>query len=145
MNTLFDEQMINLKIYFIEDESNIKYEKYVFNGISPPKDIEFKEITYNSFKILWNYDYKKLNRDKNKIKFKIEMRKKNEDKKFEKIYEGKDMNYTVNNLNNNTDYEIKICCIYNNLDDIWSEIKNIKTSEFYSLILSESERCQVFS
>ena len=145
MNKLFDEQMINLKINFIEEESNIKYEEYIFNGISPPKDIEIKDITNNSFKILWNYDYKNLNIDKNKIKFKIEMRKKKENEKFEKIYEGKDINYSVNNLKNNTDYEIKICCIYNNLDGIWSEIKSIKIPEFDSLILSESERCQEFS
>ena len=42
MNKLFDEQMINLKINFIEEENNIKYEEYIFNGISLPKDIEIR-------------------------------------------------------------------------------------------------------
>ena len=36
--------MKNLKITFIEEESNIKYEEYYFNGLLPPKEIESKDI-----------------------------------------------------------------------------------------------------
>ena len=50
------------------------------------------------------------------------------------------MNCLVDNLNNNTNYEIRICSIYNNIEGIWSEIKRIKTNEFVSLILNESKR-----
>ena len=50
MRNLFQELMKNLKISFIENESNIKYEEYFFNGIPKPKEINFKDISTNSFK-----------------------------------------------------------------------------------------------
>ena len=52
------------------------------------------------------------------------------------------MNCLVENLIKNTNYEIRISPNNNN---IWSEIKKIKTSEFNSLILSESQKCEEFS
>ena len=33
------------------------------------------------------------------------------------------MNYIINNLNSDTNYEIRICSVYNNINSIWSEIK----------------------
>jgi len=83
-----------------------------------------------------------LNIEKNKIKFKIEIRKENSDDI--KIYEGNVMNYLINNLNSNTNYEIRICSVYNDINSIWSEIKKAKTNEFDSLILKESNRIDEF-
>ena len=59
-----------------------------------------------------------------------------------KVYEGNKMNYLINNLNRNTNYEIRICSIYNDINSIWSDIKKVKTNEFDidSLILKESKR-----
>ena len=56
------------------------------------------------------------------------------------------MNYLINNLDSNTDYEIKICSVYNDINSIWSEIKKVKTNEFDfdSLILNESNRIDEF-
>jgi len=82
-----------------------------------------------------------LNIDKNKIKFKIEIRKENSDDI--KIYEGNEMNYLINNLDSNTNYEIRICSVYNDINSIWSEIKKAKTY-FDSLILKESNRVDEF-
>ena len=138
MKKLIKELMKNIKITYNEEENNIKYEEYYFNGILPPKDIEFKEFTDTSFKIYWKNDDKIINN--NKIKYKVEIRKENE--KFEKIYEGNEMNCLIKNLNKNTNYEIRISPNNNN---IWSEIKKIKTSEFNSLILSESQKYKEFS
>jgi len=139
--------MRNIKILFEEKENKVKYEEYFFNGIPSPKDIEFKDIDANSLKVYWKLDNKNLlNIDKNKIKFKIEIRKENNDDNFNKIYEGNEMNYLINNLDSNTNYEIRICSIYNDINSIWSEIKKVKTNEFDidSLILKESNRVDEF-
>ena len=91
-------------------------------------------------------DINLLNIDKNKIKFKIEIRKENNDDNFIKMYEGYEMNYLINNLDNNTNYEIRICSIYNDINSIYSEIKKVKTNEFDidSLILKESNTVDEF-
>jgi len=54
------------------------------------------------------------------------------------------MNYLINNLNSNTNYEIRICSVYNDINSIYSEIKKVKTNEFDSLILGESKRYDEF-
>jgi len=137
--------MRNIKISFEEKENKVKYEEYFFNGIPSPKNIEFKDIDINSFKVLWKIeDINILNIDKNKIKFKIGIRKENTDDNFNKIYEGNEMNYLINNLDSNTNYEIKICSVYNDINSIWSEIKKVKTNEYISLILKESKRYDEF-
>ena len=145
MKKLNDTCMRNIKINFEENENKIKYEEYLFNGIPSPKDIEFKDIDANSFKVNWKIeDINILNIDKNKIKFKIEIRKENSNINFNKIYEGNEMNYLINNLDSNTNYEIRICSVYNDINSIWSEIKKIKTNEYISLILKESNRYDEF-
>jgi len=144
---LNDTCMRNIKISFEEKDNKVKYEEYFFNGIPSPKDIEFKDIDSNSLKVLWKMEnINILNIDKNKIKFKIEIKKENTDDNFNKIYEGNEMNYLINNLESNTNYEIRICSVYNNINSIWSEIKKVKTNEFDidSLILKESNRVDEF-
>ena len=140
MDILTKELMKNIKISFIEEENKIKYEEYYFNGIPIPKNIEIKEIGSNSFKIFWKLeDINLLNIDKNKIKYNIEIRKENEN--FKKIYEDNNNNYLVNNnLEKNTNYEIRICAIYKGVRSDWSEIKKIKTKSVDSLILKEEEK-----
>ena len=54
------------------------------------------------------------------------------------------MNCIANYLNSDTNYEIRICTIYNNIHSIWSETKKIKTSIIDSTILNESKRCDEF-
>ena len=109
IDILIKELMKNIKISFIEEESKIKYEEYYFNGIPIPKNIEIKDIYTNSFKVFWKLE-DLLNIDKNKIKYNIEIRKENE--KFKKIYEDNNNNYLINNnLEKNTNYEIRICSI----------------------------------
>lgn len=51
MKILFQELMKSLKFSYNEKENKINYEKYIFNGILPPKDIEFEEIGNNYIKI----------------------------------------------------------------------------------------------
>ena len=144
MKKLNDTCMRNIKIYFEEKENKIKYEEYSFNGIPSPKNIEFKDIEANSLKVNWKIDdINLLNIDKNKIKFKIEIRRDNSDDNFKKIFEGNEMNYLINNLDSDTNYEIRISSVYNDINSNYSEIKKVKTN-IDSLILKESKRYDEF-
>ena len=141
MKKLISALMGNIKISFIEEQSNIKYEEYFFNGIQIPKDIEFKEIGTKSFKIFWKVDdINILNLDKNQLKYRVEIRKENSNDKFLQVYEGNNNNCLVNELNKNTNYEIRICSANNDLISNWSEIHKIKTKDFDCIILRESQR-----
>ena len=65
------------------------------------------------------------------------MRKKN--KKFNKIYEGNENNYKIDNLKLNTKYEFRICSIYNDIEGSWTDIHKIKI-DFDSIILKDVEK-----
>ena len=134
----------NMKITFNEEESTIKYEEYYFNGFPIPQDIEFKEIQSNNLKVSWKLDdINILNIERNQIQYIIEIRKENE-QKFNKIYEGKDSNYLVNNLEINTNYEIRVCSVYNKVKSNWSEINKVKTKRIVSIILNKTGREKEF-
>ena len=136
MNKISQILMKNLKLDFIDD--NIKYEEYYFNGLSIPKDIQISDIKVNSCNISWKIDdINILNIDKNKIKYKIEIRKENE--QFNSIYENNNMNYNINKLESNTNYEIRLCTIYNNIISNYSDIIKIRT--FDSILLNETNKC----
>ena len=138
---IFQQLMKNMKISFIENESQIKYEEYYFNGIPIPNNIEFNNIGTNSFQINWKIDnINILNINKNEIKYRIEIRKENMKEKFVKVYEGNEYNYTINNLNKNTNYEIRICSLYKDIISDWTKIYKIKTKDFDSLILNNVEK-----
>ena len=143
MRIIFQELMKNMKIYFIEDESKIKYEEYFFSGVPNPTKIEIKEISSISFRITWNLDkISILNINKKEVKFIIELRKSNQFEKFKQIYKGKETNLVINGLERNTNYEIRIRSIYKDLIGNWSQIYKVKTKNFIidSVILSETER-----
>ena len=140
---LFQELMRNLKLEFIENETNIKYTDYYFNGIPSPKNIEVKDISSNSAQIIWKIDNLNiLNLNYKDIKFSLELRKPNG--KFIQIYSGKDTNFIVNDLNPNEEYEFRICSYCNNLISNWSEIKKFKTLDYVSKILGETKREKEF-
>ena len=137
--------MRNLKISFQNEETKVKYEEYFFNGIQIPKDIEFKDISSYSFKLLLKIDnINILNIDNKQIKFKVEIRKENKNEKFINVYEGNNSNCLIDNLNENTNYEIRICCIYNDLIGSLSPNQKIKTSDFSSIILNECKNKNEF-
>ena len=87
-----------------------------------------------------------LNIDKKEIKYRIEIKKENKKEKFKQIYEGKDNSFLIDNLEKNTNYEIKLCSIYNDIISNYTQIYKIKTKNFEidSLILSEIERGKEF-
>ena len=149
MNTLFQQLMRNIKFSFQEEQSNIKYEEYYFNGIPIPKNISFKNVSCNSLNIIWELDNLNIiNVDNNQIKFKVEMRKVNSKEKFIQVYDANDKNCKINNLEKNTDYEFRIRAYYNDKMGLWCEIQKIKTINIDvscdSIILDESQRKEEF-
>ena len=143
MKKLYEELMRNIKFNFKDENNkcNIVYDEYYFNGIPKPKNIQLKDITSSSVNISWDIDNLNLiNINKNEIKYKIEIKKENE--KYNKVYEGNNQNYTIQNLIKNTNYEIKISSIYNDLIEANGLIQNIKTSNIKidSIILAETQR-----
>ena len=70
------------------------------------------------------------------------MRKENEI--FNKVYEGNNNNYFLNNLTKNTNYELRICFFYNDIIGEWTQIQKFKTSNVDSVILNECERKDEF-
>ena len=139
MKKLCQEFMKSLKISFQEEETNIKYEEYYFNGFQTPKDIEIKDVSTNNFLLLWKIDdIKNIKNFDNKLyKVRVEIRKENE--KFNQVYEGNENNCLIDNLNSNTNYEIRMCSVYNDLISPWSQIHKVKTLIFDSIILLESK------
>ena len=138
---LFQELMKNLKISFKEEETNINYSEYYFNGIPYPRDIEVKDITLNSAKLIWKIDnLKLLNIDNKNIKFRVEIKKDKE--KFEQIYEGNETNCILSNLIRNTEYEFRIYSFYEDIISSWTKKNTFKTLNFDcdSKILIESKR-----
>jgi len=135
MNDISRTVMKSMKLDFIDD--NIKYEEYYFNRLSIPKDIQIKDIKFNSCNISWKIDdINMVNIDKNKIKYRLEIKKENEN--FISIYEDNNMNYNINKLDSNTNYEIRICTIYNNIYSNYSDI--LKFSTIDSILLTETKK-----
>ena len=147
MNNIFQELMRNIKISFNEEENNIKYEEYYFNGMPKPNNIEFKDITNCNLNINWKIDNLNINNFEYKnIKYEIEMRKEN--KIFKKIYEGNNKNCKIDNLKPGQNYEFRIRSIYNDCFGSWTDIQKIKTKDYFiidSNILIESKRKKEFS
>ena len=85
-----------------------------------------------------------LNIDKKDVKFRIEIKKENKKEKFKQIYEGKDNDYLIENLEKNTNYEIKLCSVYNELISNYTQIYKIKTNNIDSIILNETEKGDEF-
>ena len=137
--------MKNLKIIFNENKNNIIFDEYYFNGLQMPKDIQFSEINTNSFKISWKKDEIKIKNkdvnDYNEMKYKVEIRKNNN--KFKLVYEGNNNKCEINDLEEDTNYEIRICSFYNNINSNWTEIYKIKTKDIDSTdsnILNKTDR-----
>ena len=142
-NNKFGQLIGNLKIHFDEDNKKIKYENYYFNGIQVPINIQFKDVSSDSLKIFWDIEEVKIiDVDNKQIQFIIEM--KEENGKYIKKYEGNDRYCLIENLSQNTNYEVRICSVYKDIVGIWSESKEIKTIDIdmniNSKILDESNK-----
>ena len=94
-------------------------------------------MDYNKIELSWKIDDIK-NLDKNKIKYKIELKKENEE--FQQIYEGEKNEFIINNLKNNTNYEIRICSIYNEVSGLWSENYNFTIDVCSNILLNSNNK-----
>ena len=135
MQKLLKEQMKNIIISYNEENRTINYDEYYFNGIFKPTNIEIKDISSSEFNVLWKEDNN--NTDKKQIKYILELRKENE--KFNKFYEGNNNYCLVDKLDFDTNYEIRICSVYNYIISEWTEIQKIKAEELKKMV--EKEYC----
>ena len=78
-----------------------------------------------------------INLDKNQIKYQVEIRRGKENEKFIYVYENRENNCIIKNLEEDTNYEIKICSLYNNIKSNYSQIYKIKT-ELDCIILNNN-------
>jgi len=143
-NSILIKLMENLDMKFQEEQTNIKYEEYFFNGLQNPKNIQINDIKLHSANVSWDIDDIKINNiDKNKLKYIIIIKNKTKGKKFKQIYEGSKKNFLIENLSKNSDYEIGIYSAY---ELLISPIIYKSFNSFYidSNILAESRREEEF-
>ena len=69
---------------------------------------------------------------------------KKDNQNYKQVYEGNNPYYTINNLEYNTDYEFRICSIYNDIIGQWTDIHKIKTLNYDSIILKDLEKKNIF-
>ena len=137
--------MKNLKITYKEDEEILKLDEYHFSGIKNPKDIEFNDIKIDSLKMSWKFEENiPIELDMKKLKYKVEMRKENTKDNFIQVYEGKNNNCLIEKLNLGTNYEFRICSIYEDSISDWTPLQNVKTLSIDSKILMETNRYNEF-
>ena len=145
-NSLLITLMKNLEMGFQEEQTNVKYEEYFFNGIQSPKNIQIKDIKIHSATITWDIDDININNyDEKKLKYCIELREKIKGEKFNKIYEGDKKEFLIEDLKKNSTYEIKIYSIYEDLisEFIFKSFDSFRL-DIDSNILSESKRLDEF-
>ena len=125
MTMLLQQLIKSENIKFDKEKNDIEFENYIISGLPSPSNIEIKDITSGSFKIFWKIELNNLSIKQDEIKYIIEIRKENE--KFNQVYEGNSTDYLINDLSDDTNYEIRICTLYNNIKSPWSQIQKIKT------------------
>ena len=134
MDKLIKKSLKSLKFNYEKEKNDILYEEFDFNYLIP--NIEVKDVNFPEISISWKLDDINTNCFE-RIKYKVEMRKENED--FKLIYEGDNNSYSINNLEPYTEYQFRICSIYNDSIELWTEIKKIKIL-VNSSILKESKK-----
>ena len=73
IDRLFQKFIKSLKFSYQENDNNIKYEEYYYNGSPIPYDIEYKDNTfigYNNIELSWKID-DKINNDKINVNLKL--------------------------------------------------------------------------
>ena len=134
----------NIKINFDIEKNDIIFKDYLINGILIPKNIQIKNIKSNNFEISWSIEDNIINKDK--YLFRIELKEGNSKGNFTKVYEDKNYNTIIKNLKSNTNYEIRICSIVDNLYSPWSDIKKIKTDFINdTIILNNEDKNKLFN
>ena len=122
-NEFLEKVITNINICYNKNDNRLQYSNYTFNGLLEPININIKNTNYNNSKILsWNVDEnEKLMKDINKYKFNIEI---NEGKN-NYIFEGKETQVEIRNLDTNKEYKVRVCSFYEGVYSNWSEFYKI--------------------
>ena len=141
---LLTNDLKNIKINYNTEKNDIIFKDYLINGIIIPKNIQIKNIKSNDFEISWSIEDNIINKDK--YIFRIELNEGNSKGSFIKVYEDKNYNTIIKNLKPNTNYEIRICSIVDDLFSSFSDIKKIKTDFINdTIILNNEDKNKLFN
>ena len=115
----------NIEISFINEnyDNNLNYKNYYVNGIPIPKDIKVEQTDNNKLSISWSID--NLYLDDKKYKYLIILK----DDKTKEKYESVITNIVIQNIKLDTNYEIQICTLIDDINGDWSDIKKLKTKK----------------
>ena len=122
-NEFLEKIITNINIYYNKNDNRLQYSNYTFNGLLEPININIKNANYNNSKIVsWNIDEnEKLMKDINKYRFNIEI---NEGQN-NYIFEGKETQVEIRNLDTNKEYKVRVCSFYEGVYSNWSEFYKI--------------------
>ena len=115
----------NIEISLINENyyNNLNYKNYYVNGIPIPKDIKVEQTDNNKLSISWSID--NLYLDDKKYKYLIILK----DDKTKEKYESVITNIVIQNIKLDTNYEIQICTLIDDINGDWSDIKKLKTKK----------------
>lgn len=130
-------KMIGLKFIWDGHKRNLSYSQYVFNGIPVPGDIKSSIINSNSFDLYWSCNKNELSeKEKERLKHIVAVKKSSDDEGWKVVYSGKKMSCTINHLEVNTEYDIRITCFIDNSKGEWSDVAKIKTRTQGELLIN---------
>ena len=122
-----------LEEYSTESNRIIKIYERINKGID-----KLEKEEKSMLKILSYVSQMNKNQKETKNILSILMRNENYNEKFKIVYEDKGTECLVKDLEDNTDYEIRICTYCDDLIGKWSDIHKVKTSVIDSKILRSS-------
>lgn len=140
-NEFREMKMTDLKFYWDNVSRVITIKRHLFNGVPDLIRIEFSNVFSKSIDISWICDESNLSEeDKKEMSFVVEMKKALSDKEWKEVYSGNSRKCSVNRLDTNTEYKVRIRCIIRSSQGKWNYTPNVNTRDFEiiidSLILS---------
>lgn len=132
-------RMTDLKIDWDAEKRKLVFIRSLINGAPIPFDIVFPVVMSRRIEIEWKCDESKMDEnDRNELCYVVEM-KKTEDEEWKEVCTSKEKKCSVNGLDMNTEYDIRIKCVIGDLIGGLSDVASIKTKNLSidSVILSQ--------
>lgn len=152
MEDLHKMKMTNLKIEWDNEKRKLSFIKTLFNGAPIPHNISFPSISGKRFDVSWDCDENEFSEEEEenaKIKYIIEVKKlSEEEKEWKEVHSGTEKKCTVNGLEKDTEYNVRVKCIIGGLQGVWSNVVNVRTKNYgnkmESSILSKETNKSMF-
>ena len=125
----FHRRMIaGLNIEWSNEKRKLSFTKRLINGAPVPKDVEFPAVLNTSVDVSWSCD-ELCKEDRERLVYCVEAKKatENGERGWKEVYRGKDKKCSMNELEKNTEYNVRARCVVGELQGIWSGVANFKT------------------